>query len=161
MKNMPYLWSLLQRMLYSSIFLSRFSLTFAKNSHGFPQYSILKHPQSTFLRKVRDQISHPYRTTSKIVILHIPIFTFFKKVDDKTKIMDWIMQTLPEFNFLLISSWIKFWFVTFVPKYLNCATFWSDLFYYFYTTILNWILVTRQYHVLSFSLSLLLDQTGW
>jgi hypothetical protein len=33
------------------------------------------------------------------------------------------LQTLPEFNLLLISSWIRFWFVIVVPKYLNCATF--------------------------------------
>jgi hypothetical protein len=41
--------------------------------------------------------------------------------------MEW-KQALPEFNLLLISSWIKFWFVTLVPKYLNCDTFSRDLF---------------------------------
>jgi hypothetical protein len=36
-------------------------------------------------------------------------------------------QALPDFSLLLISFWIKFWFVTVVPKYLNCATFSKDL----------------------------------
>jgi hypothetical protein len=30
---------------------------------------------------------------------------------------------IPEFNLYVISSWIEFWFLTVVPKYLNCATF--------------------------------------
>jgi hypothetical protein len=50
---------------------------------------------------VRDQVSHPYRSTDSIIVLCIPI--------------------------CLISSWIKFWFVTVVLKYLNCATFSKDL----------------------------------
>jgi hypothetical protein len=28
---------------------------------------------------VRDQVSHPYRTTGKIIALRVPIFTFFQK----------------------------------------------------------------------------------
>jgi hypothetical protein len=40
--------------------------------------------------------------------LCILIFSF-KAADEKT-------------NLVLISSWIKFWFVTVVPKCLNCAT---------------------------------------
>jgi hypothetical protein len=32
-------------------------------------------------------------------------------------------QLLPEFGLLLISSWIKFWFITVVPKYMYYATF--------------------------------------
>jgi hypothetical protein len=47
-------------------------------------------------------------------------------------------QTLPEFNLLLISAWIIFWFVTVVPKYLNCATFSKDLLAIF----MSWICLT-------------------
>jgi hypothetical protein len=45
---------------------------------------------------------------------------FFKAPNDS--------KALPEFNRLLISSWIRFWFVTVVPKYLNCDIFSNDLF---------------------------------
>jgi hypothetical protein len=41
-----------------------------------PQHPILKHPQSTFLHYVRDQFSHPYRTTGEIIVLYILIFMF-------------------------------------------------------------------------------------
>jgi hypothetical protein len=37
-------------------------------------------------------------------------------------------QEFPEFNLFSIPSWMQFWFVTFVPKYLNFATFSNDLF---------------------------------
>jgi hypothetical protein len=57
--------------------------------------------------------------------LYILIFRFF---DNRRE--DWTewQQALPELNLLLISSWIKFWFVTVVPKYLNCDRFSNDLF---------------------------------
>jgi hypothetical protein len=37
----------------------------------------------------------------------------------------------------LISPWIKFWFVTVVPKYLNCDTFSNDLFPIFISPLLE------------------------
>jgi hypothetical protein len=71
----------------------------------------------------RDQVSHPYRTTGKIIVLYILIFKFFdSRWEDRR------FWTETEFNLLLISSWIKFWFVTVAPKYLNCDTFSNDLF---------------------------------
>jgi hypothetical protein len=39
---------------------------------------------------------------------------------DKMFCNEWY-RALPEFSLLLISSWIRFWFVIVVPKYLNCA----------------------------------------
>jgi hypothetical protein len=44
-------------------------------SKYFPQHPVLKHPQSSLF--VRDQVSHPYRTTGKVIVLNIQIFTFF------------------------------------------------------------------------------------
>jgi hypothetical protein len=32
---------------------------------------------------VRDQVSHPYRSTGKIIVLYIPIFTFFLQIQHK------------------------------------------------------------------------------
>jgi hypothetical protein len=35
-----------------------------------------EHHQSTFLARRRHQVSHPYRTTGKIIVLYFLIFTF-------------------------------------------------------------------------------------
>jgi len=35
-----------------------------------PQHPILKHPQPTFSLNVSDQVSHPYKTTCKIIFLY-------------------------------------------------------------------------------------------
>jgi hypothetical protein len=40
-----------------------------------PQHPVLKHTQSMSLN-VRDQVSYPYRTTSRIIVLYILISTF-------------------------------------------------------------------------------------
>jgi hypothetical protein len=39
-----------------------------------------------------------------------------------------VVAGVSRFNRLFISSWIRFWFVTVVPRYLNCATFSKHLF---------------------------------
>jgi hypothetical protein len=44
----------------------------------------------------------------------------------RQKVLD-LMVALPKSDLLLISSWTKFWFVTVISKYLNCATFSKDL----------------------------------
>ena len=44
-----------------------------------------------------------------------------RKLEDKRFCTEW-QQTFPDFNLLLISSWIEFWFVQVVPKYLNSST---------------------------------------
>ena len=69
---------------------------------------------------VSDQVSHPYKT-GKIVVPYILIFKFFdSKLEDKSLCTEW-QQAYPDFKLLLISSWIEFWFVKFVPKYLNSS----------------------------------------
>jgi hypothetical protein len=38
-----------------------------------------------------------------------------------------MVVTITEFNLLLISYWIKFWYVNVFPNYMNCDTFlWHD-----------------------------------
>jgi hypothetical protein len=46
-------------------------------------------------------------------------FYVFRQQTTRQKVLDWMV---PEFNLFLISPWIRFWFVTVDPKYLNCST---------------------------------------
>jgi hypothetical protein len=72
---------------------------------------------------VRRQVSHPNKTTNNIMILYIIIFTFLDSRGEVKRFWTEWRQTLPEFNVLIISSWIKVLFVTVVPKCLDFATF--------------------------------------
>jgi len=71
---------------------------------------------------VRDQVSHPHKTTNKITVLYISIFkSLDSKLEDKRFCTEW-QQAFPDFNLLLISTWIEFWSVKGFPKYLNSCT---------------------------------------
>jgi hypothetical protein len=73
---------------------------------------------------VRDQVSHPYRTTAKIIVLHILIFMFLDgRRERRQKLLEWMVRALPEFNILLISSWLKFWFATVVRSQIHTTKF--------------------------------------
>jgi hypothetical protein len=76
---------------------------------------------------VRDQVSHQIRKQRKNYNFAYSDFYIFSQQTRRQKFWTEWQQALPEFSLLLISSWIKFWFVTVVPKYLNCATFSKDL----------------------------------
>ena len=67
-----------------------------------------------------DQVSHSYKTTGKTAVLCILIFIFLdSKLEDKIFGMEW-EPAFHDFSLLLISSWMEFWFIRVVPKYLNC-----------------------------------------
>jgi hypothetical protein len=53
------------------------------------QNPVLKHPQTPSL-SVRDQVSHPYKTTGRIMVLYILTFTFLdSRRDDKGLWTEW------------------------------------------------------------------------
>jgi len=67
---------------------------------------------------VRVQVSHPYIATGKFVVLYILIFR---------RTLNKMVETFSECRLLVIYTWIQFYFVIVVPKYLNIATFSTDL----------------------------------
>ena len=76
---------------------------------------------------VSNQVSCPYKTTGKIILLYILIFKFLgSKLKDKRFCTEW-WKAFPDFNLLLITSLIEFWFVKVVPKYLNSSTLSKEL----------------------------------
>jgi hypothetical protein len=74
---------------------------------------------------VKDQVSHPYKAAGKIIIFCILICKFLER-----RWEDNYEQNSCEHSpdiISSISSWMQFWFVTVVSKYLNTAPFSKDL----------------------------------
>jgi hypothetical protein len=67
--------------------------------------------------------------------------------EDKWFWTEW-QQGLCEFTLLLVFSWIKFWFVIVILKYLNHATFSNDIL----SVFMLWFCLTfwRHQHIVSF-----------
>jgi hypothetical protein len=83
--------------------------------------------------------------------LYILTLTFLdSRRDAKTLWAEW-QQAFPKFSLLLISSWIQFWSVSVVPKYLNFAMLSKDLFPIFMLCLCPafWHLDTNIYLVFS------------
>ena len=86
-----------------------------------PQHHVLKHTQLPFLPQYQRPSFTPIKTTDKFIFLHILIFKFLdSNLEDIRFCTEW-QQAFPDLSQLLISSAIKFWFVKFVPKYLNTS----------------------------------------
>jgi hypothetical protein len=68
-----------------------------------PQHPVLKHRSRCSSLNVIDKVSHPYKTTGKITILYIMMFTFL--ADKNTKCSDRITANITKIesplNFLL------------------------------------------------------------
>jgi hypothetical protein len=80
-----------------------FSSYFVSPRHKYlPQHPILS---LCFFLNVKDRVLHPYKSAGKMKVLYIG-----SNVKDKI----W-QHTLPQFNLLLISSLMQFWFPGFPP----------------------------------------------
>jgi hypothetical protein len=85
---------------------------------------------------VRDQVSHAYRITGKIIVFYILILTFLSSwqeekssgLNDSKNYQNWI------------SSWIKFGFVNVAPKTFVLWHFLKWSVCNFYVLILTWFL---------------------
>jgi hypothetical protein len=72
---------------------------------------------------VGGQVSHPYKSTGEMTLLYTLIFVFLgSNLEFKIFCAEWY-QAFPDFNLLLISSWIEFRVVRVVLIYLKSSTF--------------------------------------
>jgi hypothetical protein len=72
------------------------------------------------LSLMSDKVRRSYKIKGKNIVFCILIFF-------RQKFLLWMIQVDPEFNLLWISSLIKFWFMTVVPKYWNFAKYSKEL----------------------------------
>ena len=73
--------------------------------------------------KLRDQVSHPYKATGKIIVLYILIFIFlYRKREYKRFYTKW-QQAFIDCNLLLISSRIQLRFCRMFPNIRTVTTF--------------------------------------
>jgi hypothetical protein len=71
--------------------------------------------------RMRDHVSHPYKTTGKFGFVCFIIYVFLEKRREDRIWTEW-QQASRKFYLLFISWWMQLCFVTVVPKYLNFAT---------------------------------------
>jgi hypothetical protein len=77
---------------------------------------------------VTDQVSQPYKTNDRIMVLDILTFRFPDNRREDRRLWTQWQQAFPVFILLLISSCMQFRSVNVVPSYLNIATISKDLF---------------------------------
>ena len=98
---------------------------------------------------VSDQVSVPYKTTGKIIVLHTFISKFLDcKLEDKGFCTEW-QQASPEINLLLIFSSIEFWSVSCSQIFELFHPF-KGIITNFHTVNFSYIPISWHYHVLSF-----------
>jgi len=92
-------------------------------SKHFLHYTILERPQPIFSLSVRDQVSHPYKTTGKINVMYILIvICLCRQKEDKNPGPNG-SRHCSNFNLFKIFQCMWFWFVSVILKYENFVTF--------------------------------------
>jgi hypothetical protein len=61
-------------------------------SKYFPQHSVLRHPTYIFFLSVRDQVSHPYRTTGTVIFVYVLISEFLERRREVKKVRVKVQQ---------------------------------------------------------------------
>ena len=80
---------------------------------------------------VNGRVSHAYKITDKLIVLYILIFIFSDSKLEHTRFCTEWYQVFLYFNLFLISSWIEFWYVRVVNKYLDTSTLPKELLSFF------------------------------
>ena len=89
---------------------------------------------------VRDQASHPYKTSVKIIALYILIFIFLgSKLEDIRSSTEW-QQAFPDFILFFIPSRMEFCRIGDVLKYQNCSKLSENIF-----SVYNWHQIAPNY----------------
>ena len=100
-----------------------------------PQTPILQHLQCTFHPQCERPSFTPIQNNRQNDSSEILISKFLDStLEDERFCTEWY-QTFPDFNLLLLSSWLQFWFVKFVLKYLNCSALSKEQL----STVILWI----------------------
>jgi len=69
--------------------------------------------------RLTHQVSDACKTTGKTAVLYILISTLLAEKWEE-QILSWMVRITPrEYNLLLVSSWMKLWYIIDVPKYLT------------------------------------------
>jgi len=85
-----------------------------------------------------------YNTTGRIVFLHILILLFWDSKPEDQRFRTALWQSFPKFSFLLIPSWMQFWFARTFPTYFKFAVLKKFFCTYVYVVIFSWIMFGRQ-----------------
>jgi hypothetical protein len=101
---------------------------------------------------VSDQVSHPYKTKGKIIVLYVIIYKFLNsKLEDKRFCTEW-QQALLEYNFVLLK---------FIPKYLILPHFQRSYYQSLYCDILLNCQINCMDNFCIFNLHILIIKFVW
>jgi hypothetical protein len=91
---------------------------------------------------VRDQVSYPYKTSWKVIIVYVLIITFLDRRGGGDKRLNRIVASIPRICLLLIFPCMQFLSVSVVPKIFELRRIFKGPIWYLYGMLLFCFLVT-------------------